>query len=168
MLIILQGGPSRRPLAFGGPTAVVDHRLNGGRAAPRRAGGGTSPGSYNRPPVAPPMNGFRDGSVLRLLDANLNRAREGLRVVEDYARFVLDDAQLCGALKRIRHGLAEATRDLTDTAILHRDTPGDVGTSVKATSEALREDAGDVVTAAGKRVGEALRAVEEFLKTASA
>ncbi|CAN0377572.1 unnamed protein product, partial [Ectocarpus sp. 4 AP-2014] len=33
-------------------------------------------------------------SILRLMDASLNRASEGARVIEDYARFVLDDAHL--------------------------------------------------------------------------
>ncbi|MFH5804188.1 hypothetical protein ACG2DA_09050, partial [Alienimonas sp. DA493] len=46
--------------------------------------------------------------ALRLLDAAENRAREGLRVLEDHARFVLDDAGLTGELKAIRHALAAA------------------------------------------------------------
>ena len=108
-----------------------------------------------------------DGPVLRILDANANRAREALRVVEDYARFVLDDGDLSRALKDIRHGLVEATKGFTAEAILHRDTPGDVGTGIKTEAEATREDLADVITAAGKRLGEALRAIEECLKTTS-
>ena len=108
-----------------------------------------------------------DGRVLRLLDANANRAREALRVVEDYARFVLDDNEATGALKALRHDFAAATRLFVAGAILHRDTPGDVGTGITATGERSREGLSDVVTAAGKRLGEALRAVEEFLKTLS-
>jgi thiamine-phosphate pyrophosphorylase len=106
-------------------------------------------------------------TVLRILDANLNRAREALRVVEDYARFHLDDGALCGELKQLRHDLAAAVAVWAGEAILHRDTPGDVGTSTKTTSEAAREDLTAVVTAAGKRLGEALRTVEEFLKIES-
>jgi len=41
----------------------------------------------------------------RLLDADFNRAREALRVVEDYARFILDDARLSQAAKQLRHDL---------------------------------------------------------------
>jgi len=48
-------------------------------------------------------------ALLRLLDANANRAREALRVLEDYARFVLNDPALSADLKSIRHTLAEAT-----------------------------------------------------------
>jgi len=108
-----------------------------------------------------------NGAVLRLLDANANRAREGLRVVEDFARFVLDDRELSAALKEIRHGLAGVLGPLLGEAILHRDTPGDVGTSNKTQAELRREDIAEVITAAGKRLGEALRAIEEYLKTIS-
>jgi thiamine-phosphate pyrophosphorylase len=106
-----------------------------------------------------------DSAVLRILDANCNRAREALRVIEDYARFVLNDDTTCAGLKQLRHDLQEATATFTDTAILHRDTPGDVGTSTKVSSELSRDDVAHVVTAAGKRLGEALRTIEEYLKT---
>lgn len=106
-----------------------------------------------------------NGSVLRILDANFNRAREALRVLEDYARFVLNDDTLCGSLKQLRHDLTDATKTIVSDAILHRDTPGDVGTTIKTSAEFSREDASDVVTAAGKRLGEALRTIEEYLKT---
>jgi thiamine-phosphate pyrophosphorylase len=52
-------------------------------------------------------------------------------------------------------------------AVLHRDTPNDVGTGIKTPAELTRAGVADVVTAAGKRLGEALRAIEEFLKTVS-
>lgn len=108
-----------------------------------------------------------DGRVLRLLDANANRAREALRVVEDYARFVLDDADFSRALKKLRHDLTAATRSFAAEAILHRDTPNDVGTGIKTVAELSRADVAEVVMAAGKRLGEALRAIEEFLKITS-
>lgn len=108
-----------------------------------------------------------DGRILRLLDANANRAREALRVVEDYARFVLDDGSTTEALKALRHDLAAATRAFVAEAILHRDTPNDVGTGISTDGERVRAGLADVVTAAGKRLGEALRAIEEFLKTLS-
>jgi thiamine-phosphate pyrophosphorylase len=111
------------------------------------------------------MNQRPPAPVLRLLDSNFNRAREALRVVEDYARFVLDDAGLTEALKAIRHELGAATQPFVAEAILHRDTPNDVGTGIKANGEMSRDDVADVVVAAGKRLGEALRAIEEFLKT---
>jgi thiamine-phosphate pyrophosphorylase len=115
------------------------------------------------------MNANRlDGPVLRLLDANGNRAREALRVLEDYARFVLNDVKLQAGLKSLRHDFVQAIAPWSADAILHRDTPGDVGTGQKIASEFKRESLASVVTAAGKRLGEALRAIEEVLKTASA
>ena len=116
---------------------------------------------YNRPSVGEPIH----AKVLRLLDANANRAREALRVLEDYTRFVLDDEKLSARLKQLRHELTAATRPFLADAILHRDTPGDVGTSIKLDSELHREEITDVVIAAGKRLGEALRAMEEYCKT---
>ena len=111
--------------------------------------------------------GVADAAVLRLLDANANRAREALRVVEDYARFVLNDGDLSEALKGIRHDLTGATRSFVNDAVLYRNTPGDVGTGIKTNGELTRAGVADAVTAAGKRLGEALRAIEEFLKTTS-
>jgi thiamine-phosphate pyrophosphorylase len=108
-----------------------------------------------------------DRPLLRLLDANANRAREALRVLEDYARFVLDDRCHSAALKDLRHELADATREDLPDAVLQRDTPGDVGTGNKTASELTRSDLSEVITAAGKRAGEALRAIEECLKTIS-
>lgn len=103
--------------------------------------------------------------VLRILDANANRAREALRVIEDYARFALNDDAICGSFKQLRHDLAEATAGFVGEAILFRDTPGDVGTSTKTLTESQRNSIGHVVIAAGKRLGEALRTLEEFHKT---
>ncbi len=97
----------------------------------------------------------------RILDANANRAREALRVMEDAARFLLDDADLSSAIKQARHTLAAL---LPDT-LAHRDTPGDVGTSITTQQEASRASAHAVAAAAGKRLSEALRAIEEFGKT---
>ena len=69
--------------------------------------------------------------VWRILDAAANRAGEGLRVVEDFARFALDDRRLVGQLKSMRHELAANLSRLPRQLLLAaRDTPGDVGTSV--------------------------------------
>jgi thiamine-phosphate pyrophosphorylase len=101
----------------------------------------------------------------RIIDANANRAREALRVMEDAARFVLDDRDLCARLKSLRHGLAEAIGPIMLEGIAWRDTAGDVGTSVSTASEGQREGMREVVVAAGKRLSEALRSIEECAKT---
>jgi thiamine-phosphate pyrophosphorylase len=117
-------------------------------------------------PTGQPFVAAAEPAVLRLIDANANRAREALRVLEDYARFVLNDASLSAGLKEIRHRMAVALASLLPTAILQRDTAGDVGTANKTASELARADLQAVVVAAGKRLGEALRSIEEFAKTA--
>jgi len=101
----------------------------------------------------------------RALDAGANRAREALRVLEDYCRFCLDDAFLSGELKRLRHDLAEALSELPAGLLLEaRDTLGDVGTSISTAAERERHSLRDVAQANLKRLQEALRSLEEFGK----
>lgn len=103
-------------------------------------------------------------SVLRILDANANRAREALRVMEEAARFLLDDAALSESIKNLRHDLSRLASSLPALEY-HRDTPGDVGTTIKTPAELRRDSVADVAIAAGKRLSEALRAIEEYSKT---
>lgn len=100
------------------------------------------------------------------MDANANRAREALRVLEDAARFALDDAELSGRLKAIRHGLQGALSALPAGWLeANRDAAGDVGTAIAGAHEHARATHRDVAAAAGKRLGEALRVLEECMKT---
>ncbi|MCG3137325.1 MAG: Thiamine-phosphate synthase [Phycisphaerae bacterium] len=111
------------------------------------------------------MNDSFTTPALRLLDANFNRAREGLRVLEDYARFILDDVTLTERGKNTRHQLLAAIQPLfPQPAALYRDTTGDVGTALTNPSEQTRTAIQDVLQAAGNRVSEALRTLEEFSK----
>jgi len=101
----------------------------------------------------------------RILDASANRAREGLRVVEDYARFALGDPMLTRRIKDVRHRLGEAIRGLDlDLLLASRDTVGDVGTHIMTASERARENPRAVLIANFKRAGEALRSLEEYGK----
>ncbi len=102
--------------------------------------------------------------IKRILDANANRAREALRVMEDAARFILDDAELSRQLKQLRHDFAKAMSAVPGLEV-NRDTPGDVGTSITTPGEMTRSGVADVATAACKRLTEALRTIEEYGKT---
>lgn len=103
--------------------------------------------------------------TLRTLDAAANRAREGLRVVEDFVRFSLDDAHLSRLLKELRHELTERLSDLDRFGLVAaRDTLGDVGTQIKTPREQTRLLPIDVVVANCRRVEEALRTLDEFSK----
>lgn len=105
------------------------------------------------------------GSVLRLIDAAANRAREGLRVVEDFVRFVWDDRHLTTNLKQLRHDLTAALAPLAIGDLLAaRDTLTDVGTDISTATEGDRPDVASVATANFKRLQEALRSLEEFGK----
>jgi thiamine-phosphate pyrophosphorylase len=103
--------------------------------------------------------------LARILDASANRAREGLRVVEDFVRFALDDPLLTRRIKEVRHRLAEVIRGLDPEMLLgSRDTRGDVGTHIMTVSEQARESPRAVLIANFKRTGEALRSLEEYGK----
>jgi len=103
--------------------------------------------------------------TLRVVDAAANRAREGLRVVEDYCRFVLDDRHLTGLCKQLRHELTALFGRLPGEHLLAaRETQHDVGTSLTADTEQRREDFAAVVRSNLVRVQEALRSLEEFGK----
>jgi thiamine-phosphate pyrophosphorylase len=107
-------------------------------------------------------------SVIRVLDASLNRAAEGLRVVEDYARLVLDDPFLTGQTKALRHDLTTASEAIP-SADRHaaRDTLADVGTIISTAEESQRGDAWDVCAASLKRTAQSLRSLEEYGKLVS-
>jgi thiamine-phosphate pyrophosphorylase len=101
----------------------------------------------------------------RILDADANRAREALRVIEDYCRFVLDDAFLSKECKQLRHDLTEALALVRDMDLLAaRDTGHDVGTTLSTPAEQSRQSLAEVVQANHKRLQEALRSLEEFGK----
>lgn len=105
--------------------------------------------------------------VLRIIDANANRAREALRVMEDVARFNLNDASLSGALKSLRHDLRAAIDRIpgADRLLAHRDTPRDVGTRITTDAEHQRESTRDIALAASRRLTESLRSIEECCKS---
>jgi thiamine-phosphate pyrophosphorylase len=104
-------------------------------------------------------------AVLRVLDAAANRAREGLRVVEDYVRFVLDDRHLTGLCKQLRHDLTEAlSRISADDRFAARETQADVGTQLSTPSEESRGETAAVLAANLGRLQESLRSLEEFGK----
>jgi thiamine-phosphate pyrophosphorylase len=109
-----------------------------------------------------------DINLARILDASANRAREALRVLEDYCRFTLDDAFLSGELKRLRHELADALAVLPHQHLLEaRETERDVGRDLTASGEESRQSLQAVLHANCKRLQEALRSLEEFGKVRS-
>jgi thiamine-phosphate pyrophosphorylase len=105
---------------------------------------------------------------LRILDAASNRAGEAARVIEDYARFVLDDRHLAGECKSLRHNLTAAL-SVFPAAQRHaaRETRADVGTTLTLQTERQRADLRAIVGANFKRLEQALRSLEEYAKPTS-
>ena len=90
-----------------------------------------------------------------ILDAAANRAHEGLRVIEDYIRFVLDDQHLARLCKQLRHDFTSAIRRLPlEDRLTARDTLADVGASLTTPEERQRADAADVLAANFSRLQE--------------
>lgn len=119
----------------------------------------------NPPLPTPDADGVDQHRIYRVLDANLNRAGEGLRVLEEYARFVLDNPLLTDQWKQVRHELATFWRgDDLQQLLGARNVLGDVGTQITADDEYRRQDARAVADASQKRVEQSLRCLEEYAK----
>ncbi len=106
-------------------------------------------------------------SLYQILDANINRAREGLRVVEEIFRFVRKNSKLTRRCKAMRHALqAILASSPIDCGKLEqsRDSQKDTGRTIHTTREFTRASVDDVLCANLHRVGEALRVLEEFSK----
>ncbi len=101
----------------------------------------------------------------RILDANLNRAREGLRVAEEIARMILEDETLQKKIKHLRHQLSLLEKRITLPPLLrHRSTQNDPGARHTSPQEKQREDVMALARANLRRCQEACRVLEEFSK----
>ena len=106
-----------------------------------------------------------DETVYRILDANCNRLREALRVLEEYFRFIQNNEELAVKLKVLRHSLKTIITDLGLTRLLAaRDTETDCLAGKNRPEELQRERPEDVLTANFKRAQEAARVIEEYAK----
>jgi thiamine-phosphate pyrophosphorylase len=101
----------------------------------------------------------------RVIDANLNRVKEGLRVCEEVMRFILDNHKYTALLKKIRHEVDILSRKIYSTSVLlaTRKSHGDVG-RFNSQGELKRSDCKDIFWANLQRVKESLRVLEEFSK----
>lgn len=107
-----------------------------------------------------------DSAIYRIIDANFNRAREAVRVVEEFCRFGLNSEPLAKRAKQLRHELCFSIAKLdSERLISSRDTEGDVGTEIKLKKQHKRSDLEDCFTAACKRLTEALRVLSEMIQT---
>jgi thiamine-phosphate pyrophosphorylase len=105
-----------------------------------------------------------DSKLLRLIDANVDRVQEGLRLLEDVARFMLDEAALSEALKALRHSIGGEVASSYGKLLSGRRVAEDVGASLNPPTEMERANLQGLIAANAKRVEESLRVLEEVAK----
>jgi len=98
--------------------------------------------------------------IERLIDANLNRLKEGIRVIEDINRYIYDDSTLTSRLKQLRHTLQPA---YNINRLRYRDIENDVQKK-SIISELTRSTVDDLIIANFSRAQESARVLEESFK----
>jgi thiamine-phosphate pyrophosphorylase len=104
-------------------------------------------------------------SIERIIDANINRTKEGLRVCEEITRFILNSRSLTSQFKKIRHQIDSLFKSLASRVklIKERESAKDVGKNIYI-NELKRKNYQDIFLANIQRVKESLRVLEEFSK----
>ena len=102
--------------------------------------------------------------TLRIIDANLNRVGEGLRLLEEIARLLFDDAALTQQLKTMRHELIIGDSSFQQQLLQSRDSESDVGIDMEVPGEEKEKELPMVLVANARRVQESLRTLEELAK----
>lgn len=103
--------------------------------------------------------------VYRVLDANLNRLREGVRVLEEYYRFIVEDVSLATRLKEVRHHIREIDKGIDHRLLFAaRDSENDPFASGVVAKEGERSGFTELLAANMRRAQEAARVLEEYLK----
>ena len=102
--------------------------------------------------------------TLRIIDANLNRIGEGLRLLEDVSRLLLNDGALTQQLKNMRHELVRGERSLHQQLLQSRNSEGDVGIDLEVPGEEKQRELPETIVANARRVQESLRVMEELAK----
>jgi hypothetical protein len=99
----------------------------------------------------------------RIIDVNLNRLTEGLRVVEDVARLALEDRRLLAGIRKLRTQISQDVRALRKQVIPSRKSETDLGRGDRF-DRTRRKSLEDVLLANFKRAEESARVLEEVLK----
>ncbi|MFC1991552.1 thiamine phosphate synthase [Chloroflexota bacterium] len=102
--------------------------------------------------------------ILRIIDANFNRIGEGLRLLEEIARLLLDDAALTQQLKTMRHELIRGDSSFQQQLLQYRNSENDVGVDIEVPGEDKGKELPILLVANSRRVQESLRTLEELAK----
>jgi thiamine-phosphate pyrophosphorylase len=103
-------------------------------------------------------------AIQRIIDADLNRLGEGLRVLEEIARFMLEDASLAITLKTLRHELAPQGSSYKEQFLSAREVENDVGMNIQVGDQGKPRELMEIVVANARRAQESLRVLEELSK----
>ncbi len=110
---------------------------------------------------------MKEKEIFRIVDANLNRLREGLRVCEDISRFAIEEKGPTAKLKSLRHRVlktvASSRKPKYSAFVLSRDSKRDIG-KASIPGELKRDGAFDVLSANLQRAKESARVLEELFK----
>ncbi len=102
----------------------------------------------------------------RIIDANINRVSEGIRVLEDCARFSFQAETICSELRIMRHKVRKALKVYESKCMTARDSDNDPGFDLSQSSDLdHKKNRSDLICGNFKRVQEGLRVIEENLKT---
>jgi len=101
--------------------------------------------------------------LYRIIDANLNRSREGIRVIEDIARFYMDNTALFKALKTLRHKISYAVTNISPL-IANRNSRYDTGKEFLPSLEGGKKEIKTLILSNFRRAEESLRVLEEVYK----
>lgn len=106
-----------------------------------------------------------DHAIYRVIDANLNRLREALRVIEEFFRFIVNSKEKCAELKLLRHSIINLENGFGLNNLLDsRDTASDPFANKNRKEELKRTDNKSILLANFKRSQEAARVIEEYAK----
>jgi len=109
------------------------------------------------------QSGHASGLAARIVDVNLNRLTEGMRVVEDVVRLGLEDRRLLAGIRKLRTQVGRDIRTLRRQVITSRKSETDLGRGDRF-DRAKRKTLADVLLANFKRAEESARVLEEVLK----
>ena len=104
--------------------------------------------------------------TLRIVDANLNRIGESLRLLEDIARLILNDAITSKYLKAMRHDIEDVDFPLKQQLLQARQADTDVGADIKVEQQLDQRDLSSTIIANSRRIEQSMRVIEELAKTA--
>jgi thiamine-phosphate pyrophosphorylase len=105
-----------------------------------------------------------ESSIVRVVDENLNRLAEGLRVLEDIARMVLNETDLTAKLKNLRHDLIRSDLPFNLELLRSRNSAGDIGAGLEEPGQNEPQKLSLIVVANARRAQESLRVLEETAK----